>query len=187
MQVSVLAGVAAALLALVCPEVDCGTPVVCWHGINDNAARWKCPDMSSYPVSSKHLVSSIQTYHSCLVALGPWTGWRRRPPTPTPGPSWSGMTWTTTPPTVSSWAPTTRSGICGGGLALIISWTFLDVVQNHSLISSSTRTLFVNLYEYLTCWRLEWVQKEIRNAAIILIFKSSYHNRGNSFNALLIL
>ena len=117
MQVSVLAGAAAALLALVCPEVDCGTPVVCWHGINDNAARWKCPDMSSYPVSSKHLVSSIQTYHSCLVALGPWTGWRRRPPTPTPGPSWSGMTWTTTPPTVSSWAPTTRSGICGGGLA----------------------------------------------------------------------
>lgn len=48
-------------------------------------------------------------YVNTIVAVtAPWRGWRRRPPGPTPWPSWSGTTWTTTPPTVSSWARTTR-------------------------------------------------------------------------------
>ena len=29
----------ALVVTLLCSQVHCGTPVVCWHGINDNAAR----------------------------------------------------------------------------------------------------------------------------------------------------
>ena len=30
---------AALVVTLLCSQAHCGTPVVCWHGINDNAAR----------------------------------------------------------------------------------------------------------------------------------------------------
>ena len=85
----------ALVLTLLCLQVNCSTPVVCWHGINDNAARWA---FVSWPPHND----------TDAAAPGPWRGWRRRPPGPTPWPSWLGMIWITTPPTVSSWARTTR-------------------------------------------------------------------------------